>query len=290
MPSCSMEELWRRSDFKEGTKTMVINTNYSALSSGRQLGESQGMLNKSLARLSSGSKLVNPSDDAAGFAVSARFDAQINRTQAAVDNIGNAVSFSQTQDGYLKKVAKALDRMSELSMLALDETKSDTDRGLYNNEFTKLGAFVTASSTRDFNGVSMFGGSAINVTVNSEGTSNFAYNAVNLASNATYTTATASTITTTALATTALTNVKAAINQLATDRATVGANQAALNMYQEQLGVSKDNLSAANSRIKDVNVADESTTFAKYNILVQAGTAMLAQANASPQSALRLLG
>lgn len=289
MPSCSMEELWRRSDFKEGTKTMVINTNYSALSSGRQLGESQGMLNKSLARLSSGSKLVNPSDDAAGFAVSARFDAQINRTQAAVDNIGNAVSFSQTQDGYLKKVAKALDRMSELSMLALDETKSDTDRGLYNNEFTKLGAFVTASSTRDFNGVSMFGSSAINVTVNSEGTSNFAYNAVNLSLNS-YTVATGSTITTTANASTALTNVKAAINQLATDRATVGANQAALNMYQEQLGVSKDNLTAANSRIKDVNVADESTTFAKYNILVQAGTAMLAQANASPQSALRLLG
>ena len=129
---------------------MVINTNYSALSSGRQLGESQGMLNKSLARLSSGSKLVNPSDDAAGFAVSARFDAQINRTQAAVDNIGNAVSFSQTQDGYLKKVAKALDRMSELTMLALDETKSNTDRGLYNTEFTNLGAFVTATSTRDF--------------------------------------------------------------------------------------------------------------------------------------------
>jgi flagellin len=285
-----MEELWRRSDFKEGTKTMVINTNYSALSSGRQLGESQGMLNKSLARLSSGSKLVNPSDDAAGFAVSARFDAQINRTQAAVDNIGNAVSFSQTQDGYLKKVARALDRMSELSLLALDETKSDTDRGLYNNEFTKLGAFVTASSTRDFNGVSMFGGSAINVTVNSEGTSNFAYSAVDLASSTSYTAATGSTISTTTAATSALTNVKKAINQLATDRATVGANQAALNMYQEQLGVSKDNLTAANSRIKDVNVADESTTFAKYNILVQAGTAMLAQANASPQSALRLLG
>jgi flagellin len=285
-----MKELWRRSDFKEGTKTMVINTNYSALSSGRQLGESQGMLNKSLARLSSGSKLVNPSDDAAGFAVSARFDAQINRTQAAVDNIGNAVSFSQTQDGYLKKVARALDRMSELSVLALDETKSDTDRGLYNNEFTKLGAFVTASSTRDFNGVSMFGTSSLNVTVNSEGTSNFAYTAVNLASHASYTAATGSNISTTTGATSALDSVKKAINQLATDRATVGANQAALNMYQEQLGVSKDNLTAANSRIKDVNVADESTTFAKYNILVQAGTAMLAQANASPQSALRLLG
>jgi len=284
-----MKELWRQSDFKEGANTMVINTNYSALSSARQLGESQGMLNKSLARLSSGSKLVNPTDDAAGFAVSTRFDAQINRTQAAVDNIGNAVSFSQTQDGYLKKVAKALDRMSELTMLALDETKSNTDRGLYNTEFTNLGNFVTATAARDFNGVSMFSGSALNVTVNSEGTSNFAYNAVNLA-NTTYTTATASTITSTALATTALTNVKAAINQLATDRAVVGANQSALNMYQEQLGVSKDNLSAANSRIKDVNVADESTNFARFNILVQAGTAMLAQANASPQSALRLLG
>ncbi len=284
-----MKELRQRSDFKEGVNTMVINTNYSALSSARQLGESQGMLNKSLARLSSGSKLINPSDNAGGFAVSARFDAQINRTQAAVDNIGNAVSFSQTQDGYLKKVAKALDRMSELTMLALDETKSNTDRGLYNTEFTNLGTFITATATRDFNGVSMFSGSALNVTVNSEATGNFAYTAVNLG-NTTYTTATASTITTTGNATTALTSVKNAINQLATDRAVVGANQSALNMYQEQLGVLEDNLAAANSRIKDVNVADESTSFAKYNILVQAGTAMLAQANASPQSALRLLG
>jgi flagellin len=268
---------------------MVINTNYSALSSSRQLGESQGLLNRSLARLSSGSKLINPSDDAAGFAVATRFDAQINRTQAASDNIGNAISFSQTQDGYLKKVAKALDRMSELSMLALDETKSNTDRSLYDTEFQNLGDFVNSTATRDFNGVSMFGGSAISVTVNSEAASNFSYTAIDLGS-ASYTAATGSTLTTTTNAATALSNVKAAVNRLATDRATVGANQAALNMYQEQLGVSKDNLSAAASRIKDVNVADESTNFARYNILVQAGTAMLAQANASPQSALRLLG
>jgi len=271
---------------------MVINTNYSALASSRQLGDSQALLNRSLARLSSGSKLINPSDDAAGFAVSTRFDAQINRTQAASDNIGNAISFSQTQDGYLKKVAKALDRMSELAMLAQDNTKSDTDRSLYNTEFQNLGKFVESTSTRDFNGVSMFGGGAFEVTVNSEAASNFNYTAINLTSS-TYTNVTngtTSTITTTGNAATALTNVKNAINQLATDRATVGANQAALNMYQEQLGVSRDNLAAANSRIKDVNVADESTNFARYNILVQAGTAMLAQANASPQSALRLLG
>ena len=271
-------------------RVMVINTNVSALTASRNLIETQGSLSRSLARLSSGSKLVNPADDAAGFAISSRFDAQINRIQAASDNIGNALSFSQTQDGYLKKVAKALDRMGELSMLALDETKSNTDRGLYNNEFVNLQNFVTSSSTRDFNSVSMFGGNSFQVTINSEG-AGFSYSAINLAT-ATFTTATANTtnLTTTTLATTALTNVKAAINQLASDRATVGANQAALNMYQEQLGTLKDNMSAANSRIKDIDVAEESTSFAKYNILVQAGTAMLSQANSSSQSVLRLLG
>ena len=271
-------------------RVMVINTNVSALTASRNLIETQGSLSRSLARLSSGSKLVNPADDAAGFAISSRFDAQINRIQAASDNIGNALSFSQTQDGYLKKVAKALDRMGELSMLALDETKSNTDRGLYNNEFVNLQNFVTSSSTRDFNSVSMFGGNSFQVTINSEG-AGFSYSAINLAT-ATFTNATVNTtnLTTTTLATTALTNVKAAINQLASDRATVGANQAALNMYQEQLGTLKDNMSAANSRIKDIDVAEESTSFAKYNILVQAGTAMLSQANSSSQSVLRLLG
>jgi len=271
-------------------RVMVIKTNISALTSARNLNENQNSLSRSLGRLSSGSKLVNPSDNAAGFAVSIRLDAQISRIQAAGDNIGNALSFSQTQDGYLKKVAKALDRMGELSMLALDETKSDTDRGLYNNEFVNLQNFVKSSATRDFNAVSMFAGNNFNVTIDSEG-SGFSYSGINLATT-TFINATGNTIslTTTGNATTALTKVKLAINQLASDRATVGANQAALNMYQEQLGTLKDNMSAANSRIKDIDVAEESTNFAKYNILVQAGTAMLSQANSSSQSVLRLLG
>ena len=272
-------------------RVMVIKTNISALTSARNLNENQDSLSRSLGRLSSGSKLVNPSDNAAGFAVSIRLDAQISRIQAAGDNIGNALSFSQTQDGYLKKVAKALDRMGELSMLALDETKSDTDRGLYNNEFVNLQNFVKSSSTRDFNAVSMFAGNNFNVTIDSEGTG-FSYSGINLTAT-TFTNVTNAgsvSLTTTTNATTALTNVKLAINQLASDRATVGANQAALNMYQEQLGTLKDNMSAANSRIKDIDVAEESTNFAKYNILVQAGTAMLSQANSSSQSVLRLLG
>jgi flagellin len=137
----------------------------------------------------------------------------------------------------------------------------------------------------------MFGSSGFGVTIDSEANT-FNYTACDLTS-ATFTSATNSgscNITTTGNATTALTTVKAALNELASQRAKVGANQSALTMYHEQIGTLKDNLTAANSRIKDVDVAAESTTFAKFNILVQAGTAMLSQANSSSQSVLRLLG
>jgi flagellin len=245
------------------------------------------MLSKSLARLSSGSKIVSPEDDAAGLAVSTRFDAQINRIAAANTNVGNAISYNQTQEGFLKKVSKAFDRMSELSLLSQDVTKSDNDRALYNSEFSTLGAYINNVATKDFNGVNLFDGVAKDVTTDSDGNT-FTMNAVDLAA-AAYTTATASTVDTAANAVTALTNTKAAIDQLSSDRANLGANMSRLNATSEQLGVLKDNLSAANSRIKDVDVAEESTNFARYNILVQAGTAMLAQANSAPQSALRLL-
>src|SRR5690606_9719427 len=117
---------------------MVINTNISAQTSSRLLSQSSSLLSKSLARLSSGSKITSPEDDVAGLAVSMRFDAQINRIEAANTNVGNAISFNQTQDGFLKKVSDGLNRMSELAVLAQDATKSDTDRALYNQEFTTL--------------------------------------------------------------------------------------------------------------------------------------------------------
>ena len=266
---------------------MVINTNTSAQSSARLLGESSAMLAKSLARLSSGSKIVSPEDDAAGLAVATRFDAQINRISATSNNVSNAISFNQTQDGFLKKVTKALDRMSELAILAQDVTKTDADRGLYDAEFATLGAYIDDVATKQFNGVDLFDGTALNVTIDSDGNT-YAMTGVDLGAGA-YTTATGGSVATTGGAATALTNVKAAIDQLAADRANIGANISRLNSTNEGLSVLKDNLSAANSRIKDVDVAEESTNFAKYNILVQAGTAMLAQANSTPQSALRLL-
>jgi len=266
---------------------MVINTNIAALNSARLLASSSAMLEKSLARLSSGSKIVDASDDAAGTAVALRLNAQVNRVAAASNNIGSAISFNQTQDGFLGKVANALDRMSELSISAQDVTKSDNDRALYNAEFQQLASYISNVATKDFNGVSLFAGATLNVTIDSDGNT-FGMTGINLSASV-YTTASSGNVSTTGAAVTALSNVKLAIAQLATDRAQVGANSTRLNYTSDQLAVLKQNLVAATSRITDVDIAEESTQYAKYNILVQAGTAMLAQANVVPQSTLKLL-
>jgi len=262
---------------------MIINTNLAAQTGARLLAESNRALNKSLARLSSGLKIVSPEDDAAGLAVSSRFDAQINRIGAVTSNISNAVSFSQTQDGYLKKIAKALDRMSELSVMAQDVTKGPADVALYQTEFAAQAAFVNDLAGKQFNGVTLFTATAKNVTVDSEGAT-FSLTGVG---SATAYDLSGSNLTTGAAA--AQTAVKTMIDTVAGDRATVGASISVLSAYNDQLAVLKDNLNAANSRIKDVDVAEESTNFARSNILVQAGTAMLAQANSVPQSVLKLI-
>ncbi len=266
---------------------MVINTNTQAQTAASNLQSSQSMLSKSLSRLSSGSKIVNPADDAAGLAVASRLDAQVSRLDAAKSNVGNAISFTQVQDGFMKKIAKAFDRMSELAILAQDVTKSDDDRALYDAEFQQLVEYVNNTASKDFNGVSLFSTTPLNVTVDSEG-GTFTMSGINMAATS-YTAVSSQLITTTNAAATALATVKSAINQLATDRASIGAYQSRLNYTSEQLVVTKENLTAASSRIKDVDVAEESTQYARYNILVQSGTAMLAQANQLPQGVLRLL-
>jgi flagellin len=282
---------------------MVINTNISAQNAATLLQQSSMNLSASLARLSSGSKIVNPSDDSAGLAVSMKMGAQIARTGAAQNNVNNALSFSQTQDGYLQQVNTALTRMSELAVSAQDVTKSTSDRALYNNEYQTLGAYVADVATKTFNGVSLFSGGTgaasevdLDVTSDSE-KDKFVMTGVNLMS-ATYNTVTnfvgtlatpATDLTTAKNAATAVTDTEAAINQLATDRATVGSNEEALGYYNNQLSSLSNNLGAAKSQITDVDVATESTNYAKENILVQSGTAMLAQANSMPQSVLRLL-
>jgi flagellin len=269
---------------------MVINTNITAQNAASQLQQNSMNLSQSLARLSSGSKIVSPADDSAGLAVSMKLGATIARTGAAQSNVNNAISFNQTQDGYLQKVNDALTRMSELTVSAQDVTKTTSDRALYQQEFSTLQSYVSDVSTKDFNGVSLFNGTTLSVTSDSDGNA-FSNTGVNLNGNTTYTTATGSStkIDTVSNAQTALTNVKNAIDQLASDRASIGSNEEALGYYSAQLSSLSNNLSAAKSQITDVDVATESTNYAKQNILVQSGTAMLAQANSMPQSVLRLL-
>ena len=262
---------------------LVINTNTAASAAAVNLNNNNSMLQKSLARFSSGSKITAPSDDAGGLAVSMRMEAAIRRTDAASSNVANAASFLQTQDGGLKTAGKVLERISELKTLSTDVTKSASDIANYDTEFTALKAQLTSLATGTFNGVAMFGGGTLAVGTSEDGTQSLNITQSNLATNVTAVTGAATlSVLTTAIVNTATTNV-------ATSRAQNGAESSRLGFAAEMLTVNRTNLEAANSRIVDVDVASESTKLARNNILVQASSAMLAQANASSQSVLTLL-
>jgi len=274
---------------------LVINTNTAASQAAFNLDQSTGMLNQALARLSSGSQIVNASDDPAGLAESIDLNAEIGQTTAANSNVSNAESLLQTQDGYLQQVGSALDQMATLATEAQDVTKSPTQLAGYQSEFNALAGYINSTAGATFNGVTLFSGSTLAVTTDGNG-GTFSFTSANL-SGTSYTNLTgaavdgsgAADISSATFAAATQTLVSAAINQLATDRASVGASEERLNFVGNNLGVLSNNLSAANSQITDVDVATESTEYAKYQILVQSGTAMLAQANANPQSVLKLL-
>jgi flagellin len=275
--------------------SVVINTNYSATVASNNLAMSNQNLQKSLNRLSSGSKIVSPADDAGGLAVSMKLSAAAKRSGAAAINIGNSASFLQTQDGVLKVTGKVLERMSELKTLYNDPTKNSTDLANYDSEFTSLQAQLTSLTAEKFNGVTLFGstGSAgLSVSVTEDGSTTSAVTLANrdLASTSTGIGAlTDSGVTSLGSSALTLSAITDAIQNVATFRAENGAEQSRLSFASELLTVNKANLEAANSRIIDVDVASESTQLARWNTLVQAGTAMLSQANQSAQTALRLL-
>jgi flagellin len=269
--------------------SVVINTNYAATVASNNLAASNGNLQKSLNRLSSGSKIVSPADDAGGLAVSMKLAAAAKRSGAAATNIGNSISYLQTQDGVLKVTGKVLERMSELATLYADPTKNSSDKSNYDSEFTSLTAQLTALTNETFNGVTLFGTSSLSVPVTEDGSTTTAVtiNARNLSS----TSAGVGALTSVTTLNTAniLTTITTAIQNTATFRAQNGAEQSRLEFASELLTTNKANLEAATSRIIDVDVAKESTQLARWNTLVQAGTAMLSQANQSAQTALRLL-
>ena len=268
--------------------SVVINTNYAATVASNNLAASNSMLQRSLNRLSSGSKIVSPADDAGGLAVSMKLSAAAKRSAATNTNIGNTVSFVQTQDGVLKVAAKVLDRMSELKTLYADPTKNSDDLANYDAEFTQLQSQLDSLTDETFNSVALFDSTGLSVQVSEDGSQTVDVTGQDLA-DATDGVGTLTDSGVTTLADIDLSDINDAIQNVATMRANNGAEQSRLGFAAEVLTINKANLEAANSRIVDVDVAEESTQLARWNILVQSGTAMLAQANQSSQVALRLI-
>ena len=281
--------------------SVVINTNSAATSAAYNLSNTNVNLQRSLNRLSSGSRINSSADDAGGLAVSMKMSASIRRTEAASANVQNSISFLQTQDGVLKTADKVLNRMSELATLAQDVTKSTNDLALYDTELDVLKNQLNLMLNEKFNGISLFSSGAsagldssttLTVVTSHDGAQTVGITQADLSFIST-SVGTSNTsgmdITTTSAAQTAVSTIQTAIQDLATLRANNGAEQSRLTFAADMLAVNKTNLEAANSRIIDVDVADESTKLARFNILQQAGTAMLSQANQATQSILRLI-
>mgnify|MGYP000076277936 FL=1 len=291
----------------------MISINYNGASGAAayNLANTNVNLQRSLQRLSSGSRINSSFDDAGGLAVSMKMSASIRRTEATQANVGNAIALLQTQDGVLKSADKVLNRMSELATLAQDVTKSTSDLALYSTELTQLKGQLNLMLSEKFNGITLFhqgaaSGATINTAIDTSTSGNtlvvvtshdgaqtvgitradlnaIAYNITDSSS------ANALNITTNTSAQAAVLTIQTAIQNLAELRANNGAEQSRLTFAADMLSVNKINLEAANSRIIDVDVAEESAQLARFNILQQAGTAMLAQANQSTQSILRLI-
>jgi flagellin len=267
---------------------VVINTNFAATVAANNLASSNSSLQKSLNRLSSGTKIVSPADDAGGLAVAMKLSAAAQRQGAVATNLGNAVSFLQTQDGVLKVAGKVLERLGELKTLYSDPTKSPSDLSNYDSEFVELKSQLDDLTVEAFNSVNLFGGGDLSVNVTESGGTAVLIHSRALADSASGVGAlTDSSVST--LGDISLTDITNAIQNVATFRAQNGAEQSRFGFAAELLVVNKANLESAASRITDVDVAYESTQLARFNILVQSGTAMLSQANQSAQIALKLL-
>jgi len=281
--------------------SVVINTNSAATAAAYNLSNTNVNLQRSLNRLSSGSRINSSFDDAGGLAVSMKMSASIRRTDATLANVNNSLSFLQTQDGVLKTADKILNRMSELSTLAQDVTKTTTDLSLYNTELNQLKGQLNLMVGEKFNGISLFNSgstsgldvaSTLTVVTSHDGAQTVGITQADLdfiSTSVGTTTGACMDIGSFTGAQAAVATIQTAIQNLATIRANNGAEQSRLTFASDMLAVNKTNLEAANSRILDVDVADESTKLARFNILQQAGTAMLAQANQATQSILRLI-
>ncbi|MGO4301812.1 flagellin N-terminal helical domain-containing protein [Leifsonia sp. RAF41] len=275
---------------------MQINTNIAANNAYRNLNNTQGDLSKSLEKLSSGLRINRAADDAAGLAISEGLKSQVGGLTVAARNAQDGISVVQTAEGSLTEVHSILQRMRDLAVQGGNDSNSVDSRKAIQTEADELGKELDRiTQGTNFNGIDLLKGGALNFQVGAGATANDTIK-VNLADVATSVGtlagaagATGFDVTTNAAANTTITSIDTAITAISTARSELGASQNRFESAVRSLNVSKENLSAASSRITDTDMAEEMVKYTRSNILSQAGTAMLAQANQSNQGVLQLL-
>jgi flagellin len=277
----------------------TINTNISSLNAQRNLNASQASLSVSMQRLSSGLRINSAKDDAAGLAIAERMNAQVRGMNVAVRNANDGISLAQTAEGALSKVGDALQRMRELAVQARNATNSSSDKDSLNKEFAELQSEITrVLGGTSFNGKKVLGSDATAMTfqigANTTTDDTITMTTEDMTANTDITSVTASTAVIDASATsgdiaTIIDNIDTAIDTINDQRATFGATQSRFDAIIANLQQAVEAQSAARSRIMDADFASETANMSRAQILQQAGTAMVAQANQLPQGVLSLL-
>jgi flagellin len=266
---------------------LSVNTNVMSLSAQRNLSRTQTGLATSIERLSSGLRVNSAKDDAAGLAIAARIDAQVRGLNVAVRNAGDAISLAQTAEGGLNEITNMLQRMRELAVQSANGTNSTSDRANLDAEYQALNTEITRQvGATTFNGIAIIGAGAgaqtFQVGANASDTITVTTTSMTAA-------AAGGDITTAGNATTAMGAIDTALDAVTTARATYGAVQNRFQSVINNLQVASENQAAARSRIMDADFAMETANLTRLQILQQAGTAMVAQANQVPSTVLSLL-
>jgi len=272
---------------------MVINTNTMAINAQRNLNKTSSSLSTSMARLSSGERITAAKDDAAGLAISEKMKSQIRGLAQAERNANDGISLVQTAEGAMDEISGMLIRMRELAVQSANGTTDSAQKGFLNNEFEQLSSEITriADST-EFNGTNLTNGAAsITLQVGHSNTSEsqISVELKNVTAGASGLNVDAAAIDTASGARAAMATIDTAITTLSEQRGKLGAVQNRLSSTVRNLATTRENLSASNSRIRDVDVASESVNMTRSQILMQAGTAVMAQANQVPSMALSLI-
>ena len=272
---------------------MRIQHNIMALNSHRQLGLANDAIGKSLEKLSSGYRINRAGDDAAGLAISEKMRAKIKGLESAMSNSQDAISLVQTAEGAMQEIHSMLNRMAELATKASNSTYDATDRQAIKDELDAMTSEINRiADSIEFNGTKLM--NAAGTLKLRIGDTNDSYNELeltltNMHAESIGLTAGGLKVSTVAEADTSLAAIKAAIDNVSKARSYFGANQNRLDHTMNNLGTTTENLTAAESRIRDVDMASEMINYTKNSVLVQSAQAMLAQANLQPQSILQLL-